>query len=56
MVVETLTLEDLGPRTRVTMTSFFESTEDRDGMLHSGMETGAVESWDRLEELLARQA
>ena len=56
VVVEMLTLEDLGARTRVTMTSFFESTEDRDGMLHSGMETGAVESWDRLEELFARQA
>ena len=56
IVVETLTLEDLGGRTRVTMTSAFTSTEDRDGMLQSGMEQGAVESWDRLEELIARQA
>lgn len=56
VVVETLTLEDLGGRTRVTMTSAFTSTEDRDGMLQSGMEQGAVESWDRLEELIARQA
>ncbi len=56
IVVETLTLEDLGGRTRVTMTSAFTSIEDRDGMLQSGMEQGAVESWDQLEELIARQA
>jgi hypothetical protein len=27
--------------------------EDLEGMLQSGMEGGAVETWDRLEELLA---
>jgi hypothetical protein len=26
--------------------------EDRDGMLSSGMEQGAAETWDRLAELL----
>jgi hypothetical protein len=27
--------------------------EDLEGMLQSGMEGGAVETWDRLEELVA---
>jgi hypothetical protein len=31
----------------------FNSIEDLEGMLQSGMEGGAVETWDRLEELLA---
>ncbi|HTE85553.1 MAG TPA: SRPBCC family protein [Dehalococcoidia bacterium] len=54
VVVETATLEDLGGRTRLTVTSLFETTEDRDGMLQSGMESGATESMDRLAELLAQ--
>jgi uncharacterized protein YndB with AHSA1/START domain len=51
--VETLRLEDLGGRTRITVTSSFDSVEDRDGMLQSGMERGASESYDRLSEYLA---
>jgi len=47
--VETLQLEDLGGRTRITVTSVFDSVEDRDGMLQSGMEQGAAELYDRLE-------
>jgi uncharacterized protein YndB with AHSA1/START domain len=51
--VDTLTLEDLGGgRTRLVAHSIFDSVEDRDGMLQSGMEEGAGESWDRLAELL----
>jgi uncharacterized protein YndB with AHSA1/START domain len=50
----TVTFEDLGCRTRVTETMLFETTEDRDGMVQSGMETGAAESYDRLDALLAR--
>ena len=51
--VDTLTLEDLGGgRTRLTARSLFDSAEDRDGMLQSGMEEGATESWDRLAEHL----
>ena len=46
--VETMVLEDLGGRTRVNVTSVFDSVEDRDGMLQSGMEKGAAESYDRL--------
>lgn len=53
IVTDGVTLEDLGDRTRIVVTSTFASTEDRDGMLQSGMESGANESWDRLAELLA---
>ena len=52
--VDTLTLEDLaGGRTKLTARSLFDSVEDRDGMLQSGMEEGASETWDRLAELVA---
>jgi uncharacterized protein YndB with AHSA1/START domain len=51
--VDTLTLEDLGGgRTKLTAHSMFDSKEDRDGMLQSGMEEGAGETYDRLAELL----
>ena len=50
--VETLRLEDLGGRTRMTVTSQFDSVMDRDGMLQSGMEKGAAESYERLSEYL----
>jgi uncharacterized protein YndB with AHSA1/START domain len=54
VIVETVTFEDLGERTRVVNVSLFHTTEERDGMLASGMEKGLTESHDRLAELLAR--
>jgi uncharacterized protein YndB with AHSA1/START domain len=51
--VETATFEDLGDRTRVITTSIFHTTEERDGMLGSGMERGMNETYARLDELLA---
>ncbi len=54
--VETATFEDLGDRTKVTTVSIFHTTEERDGMLGSGMETGMNETYARLDELLARRA
>ena len=54
--VETATFEDLGDCTKVTTTSLFHTTEERDGMLESGMERGLNESYARLDELLARPA
>jgi uncharacterized protein YndB with AHSA1/START domain len=50
--VETLVLEDIGGRTHMTVRSAFDSVEDRDGMLQSGMEKGASESYERLAEYL----
>ena len=54
--LETATFEDLGDRTKVTTVSTFYFTEERDGMLGSGMEGGMNETFQRLDELLARRA
>ncbi|HEX2126502.1 MAG TPA: SRPBCC family protein [Thermoleophilaceae bacterium] len=54
--VETATFDDLGDRTKVTTVSLFHTTEERDGMLASGMEGGLNETYARLDELLARLA
>ena len=54
--VDTATFEDLGDRTRVVSHSLFHTAEERDGMLGSGMEGGMNETFERLDELLARQA
>jgi uncharacterized protein YndB with AHSA1/START domain len=50
--VETLTLTEKNGKTIWTTRSLFDSKEDRDGMLQSGMEGGANETMDRLEEYL----
>ena len=51
--LDTLTLEDLGGgRTKLVSHSRFDSKEDRDGMLQSGMEEGAGETYDRLAEFV----
>jgi uncharacterized protein YndB with AHSA1/START domain len=50
---ETLSFEERDGKTTITTTSMFDSVEDRDGMLQSGMEAGAAESYDRLDEYLA---
>lgn len=55
--LETMTLEDIGEgRTKVTTVSIFFTTEERDGMLNSGMEEGLNETYERLDELLARSS
>jgi uncharacterized protein YndB with AHSA1/START domain len=51
---ETFTLEDLGDRTRVRSVGHMGSEEAIDGALASGMVGGAIETWDRLEALLAQ--
>jgi uncharacterized protein YndB with AHSA1/START domain len=54
IVVETVTLEDLGNgRTRVVTVGLFHTTEDRDGMVSSGMEEGVNQSYAALDRLLA---
>ncbi len=50
--VQTLTLEEHDGKTTMTARSVFDSVEDRDGMLESGMESGAAETMDRLDEYL----
>ena len=50
--VATLKLEERDGKTTVRATSVLDTIEDRDGMLESGMESGAAESYDRLDEYL----
>jgi uncharacterized protein YndB with AHSA1/START domain len=52
--VETAEFHDLGDRTKIVTTALFHTTEERDGMLDSGMEGGMNETYARLDELLAR--
>jgi uncharacterized protein YndB with AHSA1/START domain len=54
VLLETITFEERDGRTTLTDQSVFQTVEDRDGMLQSGMESGASDSLDRLEELLAK--
>jgi uncharacterized protein YndB with AHSA1/START domain len=51
--VETVTFVERDGKTTVTIHTVFSSPRDRDGMLESGMETGATQTMDRLEDLLA---
>ncbi|HEU5473748.1 MAG TPA: SRPBCC family protein [Actinophytocola sp.] len=52
--LETITFEDLGNgRTRVTALSVVDNMEARDMVLASGMETGVIEGYEKLDELLA---
>jgi uncharacterized protein YndB with AHSA1/START domain len=52
VALETLTLEERDGRTLVRTVSGFQSVEDRDGMVASGMEHGVHDSHERLAELL----
>ena len=52
--LDTMTLTEEDGKTTITSTSVFDSVEQRDGMLESGMETGAAETYDRLAELLEK--
>ena len=57
VVIESVSLEDLADgRTKVVNTSLFYTTEERDGMLSSGMEQGLNESYAALDRLLATLA
>ena len=50
---ETHTFEDLGGRTTIRSVGHFDSVESIEGALASGMVGGAIETWDRLAEVLA---
>ena len=50
--LETMTLEERDGRTILRGHSVYQSIEDRNAMVESGMETGVNEGFDRLEELL----
>jgi uncharacterized protein YndB with AHSA1/START domain len=52
--LETMTLEEHGPTTKVTIRVLFKSREQRDGYVASGAEGGIRESYQRLDEHLAK--
>lgn len=54
VVLSTVRFVEQDGKTKVIDQSVFQSVEDRDGMLQSGMAAGASESMDRLAELLAK--
>jgi uncharacterized protein YndB with AHSA1/START domain len=52
VAVERYEFTEAGGRTTVTCTATFDSQEDRDGMLQSGMEVGAEQSYQALDAYL----
>jgi uncharacterized protein YndB with AHSA1/START domain len=55
VIIETMTLEDLGNgRTKLVNHSLFHTSEERDGMLNSGMAEGMNQSHEALERVLAK--
>ena len=55
VITDTATFSDEGEGTRVTVRSTTSNPEALKGMIESGMEAGAIETWDRLAEYLAAQ-
>jgi uncharacterized protein YndB with AHSA1/START domain len=52
-LTETIIFEDMGDgKTKIKTTSQFLTIQDMEGMMSQGMETGATQSWNRLEKLL----
>ena len=54
-LVEIVTFEEQGRKTKLTSKAVYNTIEDLEGMLKSGMEGGAIETMDRFEELLKTQ-
>ena len=55
VTLETMKLEALpGGRTQMSIQSVFQSVADRDSVLQTGMEGGANDTYDRLEELIKK--
>jgi uncharacterized protein YndB with AHSA1/START domain len=50
--VETVTFEEHDGVTTLTAIAFFDTVQERDAVLGSGMLEGATETWERLEEYL----
>jgi uncharacterized protein YndB with AHSA1/START domain len=51
---ETFVFEEVGGKTKVISTGHMGSVEVLEGALSTGMVPGALETWDRLAELLAK--
>ncbi|HJT54849.1 MAG TPA: SRPBCC family protein [Ktedonobacteraceae bacterium] len=56
VTLETMRLEESpGGRTRLIAQSVFQSVADRDAALQSGMESGVIDTYERLEELMGKR-
>jgi uncharacterized protein YndB with AHSA1/START domain len=56
VAIQTMTLEQLADgRTKLVSTALFHTDAERDGMMSSGMEGGANQSYEALDRLLATQ-
>jgi uncharacterized protein YndB with AHSA1/START domain len=54
VIIESAEFSDVGNgRTKVVSVSLFHTTDERDGMLESGMEEGLNQSYEALDRLLA---
>ena len=54
-MVETLIFTAEGDKTRMTDIMAFQSLEDLEGMVQSGMEEGGLETFERLDEVLEKE-
>ncbi len=54
VLLETIIFEDVNGKTKVTDSSVFQSVEDRDGMVKSGMDEGSYEFGERFAEVLMK--
>jgi len=54
VLIQSMTLEQLADgRTKLVSTALFHTAAERDGMMHSGMEAGANQSYEALDRVLA---
>ena len=53
-VLSTVRFENLGGKTKLIQQDVFQSVDDRDAMVQTGMESGASETMDRLAELVEK--
>ena len=51
-LLETVKMEEINGKTKVTDINVFQSVEDRDGMVETGMKRGVDESYERFVMLL----
>ena len=49
VLIKTITFEEHGGKTKTTDTAHYQTIDDLDGMLQSGMEEGATETMDDLQ-------
>ena len=55
-IIQTIELERVGDGTRIAITSRFDTTEERDGIVAYGAEKGAMGGWARMDAVLKRLA